>query len=581
MSHLLAISVGPIQEFIAAARRTRDLWFSSYLLSEISKAVAKSIRDNKGKLIFPHPNTDLDSGDDKINVANVILAELPNGDPKSVAQVAKQAAKDCWCEFAKKAQEKAGRAILDDIWRDQVDDVIEFYAAWVPHTDPQSYQDDRKKVMRLLDGRKNCRDFSAAKGRPGIYKSSLDGQRETVLKDEDQTDWPKDLRLLKGEQLDVVGITKRLGSLRSDPDVKRGYPSVARVAAETWLRGVKKRNPDKLGRLTDACKKLKSKQLHTVCEGNYEYFPFEGTVIYKNRHPDLIQELKLAKDDLQEVVSALDEIGGEPSPYLAVLVADGDETGKTISRLTCACENRALSQTLAEFAAEARNIVQANDGVLVYSGGDDVLAFLPVHRCLQCARKLHDEFSTRLIMTEPVEQNQCPTLSVGIAIGHFMENLEDLLEYGRQAEKSAKCPNRNGLAVHLHKRGGAPIQIRAQWNDDSDDTMKPDKRLEKLAKLMINGTIPMTVPYELRNIAQLYSNWTLENCPMKHDIARLLAKKQSRNIDSVRTALKPFMTDNNASELSGFVNELLIARQIATAWQQAGEQLEPVVEAVA
>jgi len=27
MSHLLAIAVGPVQEFIAAARRTRDLWF--------------------------------------------------------------------------------------------------------------------------------------------------------------------------------------------------------------------------------------------------------------------------------------------------------------------------------------------------------------------------------------------------------------------------------------------------------------------------------------------------------------------------------------------------------------------------
>jgi hypothetical protein len=33
MSYLLAISVGPVQEFIVAARRTRDLWFGSYLLS--------------------------------------------------------------------------------------------------------------------------------------------------------------------------------------------------------------------------------------------------------------------------------------------------------------------------------------------------------------------------------------------------------------------------------------------------------------------------------------------------------------------------------------------------------------------
>jgi CRISPR-associated protein Cmr2 len=36
-SHLLQLSVGPVQELIAAAQRTRDLWFGSFLLSEISK----------------------------------------------------------------------------------------------------------------------------------------------------------------------------------------------------------------------------------------------------------------------------------------------------------------------------------------------------------------------------------------------------------------------------------------------------------------------------------------------------------------------------------------------------------------
>ena len=41
-----------------------------------------------------------------------------------------------------------------------------------------------------------------------------------------------------------------------------------------------------------------------------------------------------------------------------------------------------------------------------------------------------------------------------------MENLEDLLDYGRAAEKAAKEPDRDGLAVHLHKRGGAPIRVR-------------------------------------------------------------------------------------------------------------------------
>ena len=46
--HLFVISIGSVQDFIAAARRTRDLWIGSHLLSEISKAAAKAIAEEGG-----------------------------------------------------------------------------------------------------------------------------------------------------------------------------------------------------------------------------------------------------------------------------------------------------------------------------------------------------------------------------------------------------------------------------------------------------------------------------------------------------------------------------------------------------
>jgi CRISPR-associated protein Cmr2 len=76
----------------------------------------------------------------------------------------------------------------------------------------------------------------------------------------------------------------------------------------------------------------------------------------------------------------------EPEPYLAVLVADGDKMGEALSALDLAGDHREFSQKLAEFADEAKNIVTNCNGVLVYAGGDDVLAFLPVDKCLDCAR---------------------------------------------------------------------------------------------------------------------------------------------------------------------------------------------------
>ncbi|HHO56021.1 MAG TPA: hypothetical protein ENK21_06495, partial [Trueperaceae bacterium] len=55
--YLLAIALGPVQGFITSARRSRDLWYGSFLLSEMSKFVAKSLAESPSvgldKLIFP------------------------------------------------------------------------------------------------------------------------------------------------------------------------------------------------------------------------------------------------------------------------------------------------------------------------------------------------------------------------------------------------------------------------------------------------------------------------------------------------------------------------------------------------
>ena len=134
--HLLAMAIGPVQDFIAAARRTRDLWFGSHVLSEISKAAAKTVADQVGleALIFPAPQAADElaphNTEAKLAVANVILVRLPSGTvPTDVAKAAKRAAETRWREFADKAKTRAGH-IREAVWHDQVDDVVEFYSAW-------------------------------------------------------------------------------------------------------------------------------------------------------------------------------------------------------------------------------------------------------------------------------------------------------------------------------------------------------------------------------------------------------------------------------------------------------------------
>jgi len=603
MSHLLAIAVGPVQEFIAAARRTRDLWFGSYLLSEISKAVASSVKDQGGKLIFPHPDTDLTSGDNKVNVANVILTELPTGNPKEVAKQAKEAAKECWKRFAEEAHQAASGAIRPklaheekSIWDEQVDDVIEFYAAWVARNDPNQYAEDRKKLMRLLAGRKNCRDFLPAKGRAGVPKSSLDGQRESVLKDPARERWPERfrarLRIREGEQLDVIGLVKRVAG------GTQLYPSVSRIAADPWVRG--NRHRTQFRELLTVCSELPAHVLHHLGEAafpQFQDFPYEGTAVYVSRHHEWEEEIS---DEDQVSLSFLHDTlseFNEPNPYLAVLVADGDKMGAAISALTSPDANRKFSQALVGFATEARKIVEGyedektkkfvegHNGVLVYAGGDDVLAFLPVDKCLGCARALREKFIECLKTQVP---NDTPTLSVGIAIGHFMENLEDLLNYGREAEKAAKKPDRDGLAVHLHKRGGAPIGVRARWSSGSDNRIvlhkgtprerefnlqKFDERLLCFAQLILAEAIPGKLPYDLRQLAEHYKGWRSDQQviaeAMRSDVLRVIRDKQPRSGKQYMTSIEEISKALvDIADLERFTEQLLVARQIATALRQ-------------
>ncbi len=93
--YLIAIAIGPVQEFIAAARRTADLYAGSQLLMKVVGAAAEVF--NESERIFP---VNLGGGG-----ANKILA---------VIEVADAAAAQKRAETA----ENAARAELTDLWND-------------------------------------------------------------------------------------------------------------------------------------------------------------------------------------------------------------------------------------------------------------------------------------------------------------------------------------------------------------------------------------------------------------------------------------------------------------------------------
>jgi len=580
--YLLALSIGPVQGFIAAARRTRDLWFGSYILSEVSKAAARFLDDMGATLIFPAPkNKNLLAADSELQVTNHIMALVSEGfDPEEeFAKCAKKAARKRWLSFAKSTLETVGREkIKYEIWKEQVDDVLELYAAWVPwDSSNTSYQKARERLNLVLDGRKALRDFLPASGeRKGIPKSSLDGARESVLNLTDRADVRRRFKVKKNEHLDSVGLIKRCAPIPGG-DQHAEFVSVVRVAADPWIRGKAKTEQGKrcfeiIGKLcrSDYAPRINSKV--------YAEFPYDATPLYISRLKALQKDPDMSpyKENLIEIEKILQENfkkGDQPSPYYAVLMADGDRMGAVLSKMRNPEDHKKFSSSLSDFSQEVRGIIEKHHGCLVYSGGDDVLAFLPVDQCLAAARKLHDHFEAKLSEENPALGADVPTLSVGIAIGYCFDPLEDMLTSAREALKDAKgdrladrSDKRDGLAVHYLPRGAEAIRVRDRWRNE------PDRRLEKWIELLNSDSLSDRTVYDLHALARDYVGWEGEHLQnlLAKELERILSKKKPAGkkmkeevIEDLKAGIK------EAADLDRLAVELLVARHMAPIYMQS------------
>ncbi len=449
MSYLLAISIGPVQDFIAAARRTDDLYAGSQLISEITWETAVSIATS-GTLLFPtlpgEGPTPI-TGNKKAGVgANKILAVISASDAREVREIVKSAeaaAKCClrrhWdasCQILKNYDIEPDGNIAEQ----QLCTFIEFFAAWCRWDDADtSYQQARADVDRALAARKCLRDFKQPQKHNAV-KSSLDPSRDTVTtRIPDAKRETRPLRLKKNENLDAVSVIKRV---LPGTDA----PSTADLAAESFLAA--------------------RSNVRTILENIAAHNGLNYKTLRRAIYPGIRQEMVLQLD-LQEPDASLigDAVGrSDPNPYFAILLADGDGIGEALGELKTPQQHIDFSQSLARFASKAGELVNGQRGHCVYSGGDDVLAFLPVDTCIQCAAQLAKEFA--------VDTGR--TLSVGIAIVHYHEPLYASLDLARSVEKLAKNKaaaagqQGNRLAVKLFSRSGEARSAVWDWRDGFD-----------------------------------------------------------------------------------------------------------------
>ena len=315
--------------------------------------------------------------------------------------------------------------------------------------------------------------------------------------------------------------------------------------------------------------------------------------------PGLAKTADQAAQAVQEGRRLLSELhralGGGPTKYYALLLMDGDHMGRWLSgthkelpsfgellhpkvrkkleqhrewrdvlgakRLLTPALHATVSSALADFSLKlVRWIVEErHKGRVVYAGGDDVLALLPLEDALSAARELRAVFSGEaelregdLIVKFQDDQDEKisgyltwkekdrllltlgprATASVGLAVAHHLHPLDLVLQAARRAERAAKEHyDRNALAVEVLKRSGETLAAGTRWmckslRRDSDPVRILLDVYERLRDGRLSMRFPQTVALEAPTLAGLPPE------AQQAELSRLLRRQAGEGLSS-------------------------------------------------
>lgn len=527
-------TLGPVQGFVAQARRTRDFWAGSFILSWLSSVAIAAIEKQGGEIRFPVP--------DPAYLRNLYgTADIQDGWPQQgsipnrfMATTA-TVADDFRPELVSQAVESAWRALADAVWQGD----LAGYAGeptrliWVRQIDnfwEISWVLSDGSQPSLLDQRKNWRN-PVPPAEPGHKCMMMDGWQELSgvtatnmqavnsfwkqLSQQGQHGIVSDLGSEGLEHLCAIAFVKRRFS-RYFADVKvalpgtanhvQGWrvpsavPSVAFLAAAPWLARVIDKAPRAFKRFHEvAIGLVDANEASHVGAGSTGQSGFEidiacvrqaaeraphfkrvwagldGQVYFDSaleNHqrvfgPNLSREARAVRAELSKLVKTADL--GRPSPYYAILLMDGDQLGKHMGDPT---KQTPISQALILFTSRVGDIVRTHNGFLIYAGGDDVLALLPLDDALPAAAALQMDYAMAFAAQSWPGEAVRSTLSGAIEFVHFRTPLTRVLNDAHQLldEVAKDQTGRNAIAVRVWKPSGLAAQWAMPWEKALDET---------------------------------------------------------------------------------------------------------------
>lgn len=452
----LEFTLAPVQKFVSQARRTRDYWAGSYLLSYLTANAIKGVCNSGTKnnirflQIEKEPLLRAVIGGQIGSKEELSIASIPNHftadceDPVAAGKAGEKALRDAWqgiaagvwdevrtrlseSETLKKKLTELGSADLPPVWKRQIENLWEIY--WVAG------------AQEGMNERKNWR-----------YQFFIeeDGEVCTVC----------------GERVVVFGEKQSRQEVR---ELWHGQDGIVKKINAKWPLALDNENTERL------CAVCLIKRIYSHLAE--KLFGWEVNTEFPTTH----KFAELSGKDAQ----------GEPFPYYALLRMDGDQIG---IKLRDHPERQGeISDAITGFSHQVRKIVERNNGRVVYAGGDDVLAFLPMTKALVCAAELREEF----IIQQRNLRKISLSISAAILILHKMSPLQSALaDTAKLLDGIAKDGmGRNAFVVQVQKRNGPPLTVAKPWEKKGVSGEEPAGWIQTILDLTRTIFLALTREY--------------------------------------------------------------------------------------
>lgn len=513
---VLVVSFGPVQGFLASARKTRDLASGSKLLSDLVKAAGVAAPPDAVLIAPPRSACETDGA-----VANKLLLLVEAERVADVAECLASAARARLGEIAAEALQELHRtsAVDSAVFESQKMAFLEVAWAACPVVG-RGFSAAHRDASLALDGRKALRDFGSHAGLRGRNKASVDGRLESALVAKGSERLARRFGtsfIGRAEQLDALGVIRRFWK-PDELDVR--WPSVPHIAVAGWLHA-KRQDPSgrewvtEVERVRDTLDKTvgawvpEASRSFRFVDRDFSWLldppEVRRTALDELVNPDATPPRGVDAfaptpwEALTEFENLIGRPKPAPTPYYAVIRADGDRVGTRLSQMECPEHVAAASEELARFSLAVGNLATdprfAGRVWVVYAGGDDLLAFSTADTAVEFTVAVRRRFDDVAAAFEGFGAKR-PTLSAGVVLVHAHDPLSHGLKLSADAERMAKDAGRDQLCVGASKRSGGDVFALVSWPEADGETA-----LHVAERLLVANDAPRGLAYELRELA--------------------------------------------------------------------------------